>query len=76
MRFLGWENEWKAVLLTEIRNMKRQHIFRGRMSSILGVPACFLEGHPGKARPGPGFVVLGEVMSMEKMPKGMGGMSL
>ena len=37
MRFLGWENEWMAVLLTEIRNMKRQHIFRGRMSSVLGV---------------------------------------
>ena len=34
--------------------------------------ACCLEGHPSKARSGPGFVVL-EVMSMEKMPKAMGG---
>ena len=34
--------------------------------------ACFLEGHPSKARAGLGFVVLG-VMSMEMMPEAMEG---
>lgn len=64
----------KLCCLTEIRNMKRQHIFRGRMSSNFGcTQLAFLKGIQA-ARPGPGFVVL-EVMSMGEDAQGHGGMS-
>ena len=73
----GWDF-WVGRMSGWLCYERRSGIWKGNIFSEEGwvqfwvYSACFLEGHPGKVRPGPGFVVM-EVVVMEKMPKAMGG---